>query len=65
MTPKAFSGAESNLKNLLDRLSSSVNPVVSSFAQLMSKLALKNKDENAYEIAQVSWALIHLLNFFF
>jgi len=54
VAPKAFTGAESNLKNLLDRLTGNDNPLVSSFAQLVFKLALNHKDDNAYEIAQVT-----------
>jgi len=56
VAPKAFNGAESNLKNLLDRLSGNDNSLVSSFAQLVFKLALNHKDENAYEIAQLCQA---------
>ena len=50
---KVFLGAEPNLKALLARLANNDEKLVSSFSQLIIRLALKPNEDASYEIPQV------------
>lgn len=52
---KVFPGAESNLKALLARLVTSEDKLVAAFSQLLPKLIFPGKEENAFEVSQVSF----------
>ncbi len=51
---KVFPGAEPNLKALLVRLIVNEDKLISSFSQLFLKLAFVGKEENTFEVSQVS-----------
>lgn len=61
---KVFPGAESNLKALLARLVTSEDKLVAAFTQLLPKFIFPGKEENAFEISQVSFELFDHLSLF-
>jgi hypothetical protein len=51
---KIFPGAEPNLKALLVRLAMNEDKLISAFSQLLPKLVFVGKEENTFEVSQVS-----------
>lgn len=51
---KIFPGAEPNLKALLARLATNEDKMISAFSQLFPKLLFIGKEENTFEVSQVS-----------
>lgn len=51
---KVFPGAEPNLKASLTRLAMNEDKLISAFSKLFSKLVFIGKEENTFEVSQVS-----------